>query len=138
MAGPSPRIRGESTGWQVQPRPCTDHPREYGENNQICLVYRARLGPSPRIRGESVSGTGITQILGTIPANTGRIKVNPTLIKLTWDHPREYGENFNSRENSCLVFGPSPRIRGESMEVPRDYKPPGTIPANTGRICFAR
>ena len=30
--------------------------------------------------------------------------------------------------------GPSPRIRGELLELKKKMKPDGTIPANTGRI----
>ena len=51
---------------------------------------------------------------GTIPANTGRICSRATY--------------------SRTIPGPSPRIRGELLELKKKMKPDGTIPANTGRI----
>ena len=134
IQGPSPRIRGEfrgrcysrhcprtipaNTGRIAQAKPggrrCWDHPREYGENKQICLVYREKSGPSPRIRGELMPATEVVIAKGTIPANTGRI----TAI-----------------QRRCTAHhGPSPRIRGELMPATEVVIAKGTIPANTGRI----
>ena len=51
-----------------------------------------------------------------------------------WDHPREYGENFDRRSFLSLVVGSSPRIRGESGPFIANPHSGGIIPANTGRI----
>ena len=51
-----------------------DHPREYGENNLVTDPPYGIMGPSPRIRGESARARGLHTALGTIPANTGRIR----------------------------------------------------------------
>ena len=50
-----------------------DHPREYGENG--------------------VPGEVDDKVLGTIPANTGRIITPENAEMNPRDHPREYGEN---------------------------------------------
>ena len=111
--GPSPRIRGESaagydtcfrrgtipanTGRIDGQRACggvnRDHPREYGENRFHIDDSTAEWGPSPRIRGELLLLSKSTRSLGTIPANTGRIKCPRWPLESSADHPREYGEN---------------------------------------------
>ena len=113
IAGPSPRIRGESrlgphthlacrtipanTGRIRWMGSClagvADHPREYGENGFQTQHFHSGGGPSPRIRGELINGDTAVRATGTIPANTGRIQ----------------------RVYRIAVFrcGPSPRIRGE-------------------------
>ena len=111
--GPSPRIRGElpplhwhgcfprtipaNTGriwWLLLLLPpLRDHPREYGENRSSTSSWLASFGPSPRIRGESFRIEGGCVRLGTIPANTGRIRWLSILAPWHRDHPREYGEN---------------------------------------------
>ena len=112
-AGPSPRIRGEFTGfigvptssWTIPAntgRIATgitglgqvgDHPREYGENYSYVPWWEGRVGPSPRIRGEYERLLIQVYKHGTIPANTGRMSLISTFTV-------EFG-------------GPSPRIRGE-------------------------
>ena len=93
IAGPSPRIRGESrlgphthlacrtipanTGRIRWMGSClagvADHPREYGENAFSRSNQLLASGPSPRIRGESRRVKRCYDATGTIPANTGRI-----------------------------------------------------------------
>ena len=154
VAGPSPRIRGESraeadteggfgtipantgritgpTASQTQP---WDHPREYGENADQEWNDEFSAGPSPRIRGEFVQAQLQVIDRGTIPANTGRIASVPTHDTLCGDHPREYGENRNSWTTRPPQLGPSPRIRGELAYLFTVAAYRRTIPANTGRI----
>ena len=91
-------------------------------------------GPSPRIRGESDSSAGCCHAIGTIPANTGRIRLGDHLLPRHWDHPREYGENRPRMLTKGMNPGPSPRIRGEYQVSSTVVLSGGTIPANTGRI----
>ena len=56
---------------------------------------------------------------------------------LTPDHPREYGENPDTRASPDTRAGSSPRIRGEFHGVTVTGQPLGIIPANTGRIIAA-
>ena len=112
-AGSSPRIRGEfcvppcqsheqriipantgriRLGGCAQPR-SWDHPREYGENLMKPKIGMRTLGSSPRIRGEFVSEFDEGGDCGIIPANTGRILNLMKMLKVSRDHPREYGEN---------------------------------------------
>ena len=111
-----------------------DHPREYGENGKIGDFPGKEQGPSPRIRGEcDIDHSGCT-LRGTIPANTGRMRVGSTLITPPPDHPREYGENGILTVMGLMRWGPSPRIRGESDHRRQAQTRRGTIPANTGRM----
>ena len=115
-------------------------------------------GPSPRIRGESASLSPYWVVIGTIPANTGRIfyqtgkfgleegpsprirgesGLEDLSFYVKWDHPREYGENFAYHNFPIFLTGPSPRIRGECVAGGLEGVRTGTIPANTGRISWA-
>ena len=115
-AGSSPRIRGKSvptpeppapggiipanTG-KMQTRPHAsegrrDHPREYGEN--VCTDGGCDecLGSSPRIRGKYLHPHRFRQRTGIIPANTGKMQTPACQSGAGWDHPREYGENYDT------------------------------------------
>ena len=114
-----------------------DHPREYGENTATTLRPESPVGSSPRIRGESVEQRVQPHCWGIIPANTGRISRNSKHHGPAQDHPREYGENVVAVTDDDGDTGSSPRIRGESLPLPRRTHARGIIPANTGRIRFA-
>ena len=73
-------------------------------------------------------------MLGTIPANTGRIWRRLWIRVRFGDHPREYGENALIKARGDAVWGRSPRIRGEFFPKPGFTFRIGTIPANTGRM----
>ena len=111
-----------------------DHPREYGENDDAGIGGLTALGPSPRIRGKCEVHQVPRQLVGTIPANTGKISFSAAADTPPRDHPREYGENIASEPAEMGKVGPSPRIRGESCVDCVPALPPGTIPANTGRM----
>ena len=98
----------EETGGGIR-----DHPREYGENNLVTDPPYGIQGPSPRIRGEWANCDDQLGRMGTIPANTGRIRRQDTTGVIDPDHPREYGENGHIISAAASVGGPSPRIRGE-------------------------
>ena len=111
-----------------------DHPREYGENGEIKSWRFCFLGPSPRIRGKYGFPGVADLLLGTIPANTGKILRHQCRTQGLQDHPREYGENMAFQASPISFLGPSPRIRGECNRDPIIHQANGTIPANTGRI----
>ena len=90
-----------------------DHPREYGENNNGLIGLFGVAGSSPRIRGECDGFTQDFRTAGIIPANTGRIQRPGYQGLCKTDHPREYGENRIVGAVGLLVWGSSPRIRGE-------------------------
>ena len=137
-AGSSPRIRGKyedsllrtcqqriipaNTGKISAPGTChasvRDHPREYGENIKDKTGSRGPSGSSPRIRGK-YPPLGIEHdMIGIIPANTGKMAVDHTYRADGWDHPREYGENSKIDVTIYDEAGSSPRIRGKSTPPP--------------------
>ena len=91
-------------------------------------------GSSPRIRGEYAAGWRGDCSRGIIPANTGRMTLITRSVRVSWDHPREYGENKVIKIPAGEWTGSSPRIRGESAQSPREQRLAGIIPANTGRM----
>ena len=152
--GSSPRIRGEfddealenqgvriipaNTGRMcmsfMSPHAPPDHPREYGENAGFRSDTIPLKGSSPRIRGEFIVSYRVRFAGGIIPANTGRILAKKKTPSLTWDHPREYGENLTNSPLMTSPRGSSPRIRGECVGTRLTAGERGIIPANTGRI----
>ena len=152
--GSSPRIRGKSyfrvktefmqriipanTGKihpiRVKTRPRRDHPREYGENPAFRLGFSQLMGSSPRIRGKCGRSRGRAVGIRIIPANTGKMKLNGIANGLGGDHPREYGENWNTGVLRIGFSGSSPRIRGKCHVVAEVSPGDGIIPANTGKI----
>ena len=91
-----------------------DHPREYGENEGMDIDSLSYRGPSPRIRGKFRRRSAGMGAVGTIPANTGKIRPTRVHRLFNRDHPREYGEN--------------------DADDPAKLARVGTIPANTGKI----
>ena len=91
--GPSPRIRGKCRSRISLCFSFWDHPREYGENRWKMKQMFTGMGPSPRIRGKCEQQSAYRHPHGTIPANTGRMRLPFTATSLVTDHPREYGEN---------------------------------------------
>ena len=77
-----------------------DHPREYGENIEDWSIFCVNRGSSPRIRGESAASWAKDEGDGIIPANTGRIPRGRVVRCCGWDHPREYGENVASHDET--------------------------------------
>ena len=114
--------------------PLGDHPREYGENDEVAYRMAAAQGSSPRIRGEFKLASLLGPLHGIIPANTGRIPGRWPKWACGRDHPREYGENYNAIGDHVVRVGSSPRIRGEYLEELLIGRKIGIIPANTGRI----
>ena len=113
-----------------------DHPREYGENIPFHALPTSPLGSSPRIRGKWQYVLLCHGHTGIIPANTGKMHTKHWTCLMTWDHPREYGENFSVLRFSPVAGGSSPRIRGKSQMKVRFMNGLGIIPANTGKIHF--
>ena len=72
--------------------------------------------------------------MGTIPANTGKMRAVDIATLMVGDHPREYGENWYHILLELLEQGPSPRIRGKFPGYLEESNPLGTIPANTGKM----
>ena len=114
-----------------------DHPREYGENWFGARAGLSTTGSSPRIRGEYDIMIFPHEHVRIIPANTGRILVAPSATPLTWDHPREYGENSLTSNFDGGRPGSSPRIRGEYAGILYHGSFHRIIPANTGRMVWA-
>ena len=115
-----------------------DHPREYGENTWMVMNAWLTSGSSPRIRGESLEDLFGLLNIGIIPANTGRMTSPAMPSRSPTDHPREYGENHRHTSSQLWQSGSSPRIRGEWQCHTSALHGTGIIPANTGRMVFAK
>ena len=121
-------------GMWLPARWCGDHPREYGENQDLCDLLKEQEGSSPRIRGKWVAPRCFCLGVRIIPANTGKMLRLRRPRQRGRDHPREYGENLSTRAATARPSGSSPRIRGK---LPLQGVCSGgrrIIPANTGKM----
>ena len=92
-----------------------------------------RWGSSPRIRGKRFRERLTEELLGLIPAHTGKTRRETPCCCRYRAHPRAYGEN--GFQNRCLPLrrGSSPRIRGKPAEHLEPRYCRGLIPAHTGK-----
>ena len=88
------------------------HPRVCGEHHLSCESIAVYGGSSPRMRGTLGSRVVAAVRRGIIPAyagNTLGALYERTLLR---DHPRVCGEHRTVSENTVVVPGSSPRMRG--------------------------
>ena len=91
-----------------------------------------RRGLSPRVRGNQILDTSCNSIFRSIPACTGE-PVPPHLRHpLLWVYPRVYGGTNLLGVLGKLVWGLSPRVRGNQFRQYRLWCYMGSIPACTG------
>ena len=109
------------------------HPRAYGENLLLLLVFAAELGSSPRIRGKLMLHWEHIIDRGLIPAHTGKTCRRPCTVRRYWAHPRAYGENPCPLSVPSSTRGSSPRIRGKLGWWWGVGVEGGLIPAHTGK-----
>ena len=151
-SGPSPRGRGNLVhglerrvglrtipAWAGEPR-CAeprrgsrwDHPRVGGGTGIATTLAVFGGGPSPRGRGnrDALSLAGVHG--GTIPAWAGEPVSPPRSRSLAGDHPRVGGGTNALTSLLALVNGPSPRGRGNPLELRDALQDLGTIPAWAG------
>ena len=120
-----------ATGWQgwndgVYPRACGETLRS--------LSRRSRpAGLSPRMRGNRLDPRSSMQISGSIPAHAGKPFAASTLIFASGVYPRACGETERPGGLSGIVWGLSPRMRGNPGECQPKCICLGSIPAHAGK-----
>ena len=152
-AGPSPRVRGNQRRaghpcscrgsipacagkpWREahRARIARVHPRVCGETERGQLEQAMARGPSPRVRGNRWRGGMPTAVHGSIPACAGKPRRPARTRRSSPVHPRVCGETLASQTASQPLQGPSPRVRGNRIDV--ESGPPlfGSIPACAGK-----
>ena len=152
VEGPSPRVRGSQRDRPVaaaqlgtipacagEPasrasrcRLRRDHPRVCGGARCRPRAILSSEGPSPRVRGSRRSKLAPGGWVRTIPACAGEPPDPSRAARRGWDHPRVCGGAHAVHQNSPLMRGPSPRVRGSLQGIAIGVDHRGTIPACAG------
>ena len=93
------------------------YPRAYGETSVRRALRRASAGLSPRIRGNRKIFHFDLFLSGSIPAHTGKPRVDGNPLLILKVYPRAYGETILGSNRLMQYGGLSPRIRGNRGEI---------------------
>ena len=105
----------------------------YGETVRPDATPPKTAGLSPRVRGNLRDIAFIQLVIGSIPACTGKPAHNGHSHPLSTVYPRVYGETGAQRALAPVVYGLSPRVRGNLRNTPPRPLVPRSIPACTGK-----
>ena len=153
VRGPSPRRRGNLAQLGVahvhrrtipaqagQPGSATiaarrrwDHPRAGGATTGRKLNRLYFRGPSPRRRGNLDHALHGGPGVRTIPAQAGQPSWTRRTSSRSADHPRAGGATVAADMEKRLDGGPSPRRRGNQLDIRLQGRVERTIPAQAGQ-----
>ena len=115
-----PRVCGETSrtgpGKSTSPGPS---PRVRGNPASAPAEADRVLGPSPRVRGNLRPRHRPETAPRSIPACAGKPTSTPPSRSGRWVHPRVCGETAEQERVPALVWGPSPRVRGNLVATKR-------------------
>ena len=153
LTGPSPRVRGNrragsdgrrshgsipacagkpsappgrSSNWRVHPRVC-------GETPAVTVDTALPNGPSPRVRGNPYALEERRRCAGSIPACAGKPPEEEGNRHGNGVHPRVCGETLRKADSRQQGDGPSPRVRGNRVDLLLGLRVEGSIPACAGK-----
>ena len=89
-----------------------DHPRVCGEHYTLFLFDRNLRGSSPRMRGAPRTSTPCQAGGRIIPAYAGSTFCHWSVCASRQDHPRVCGEHYACGQQTRMIIGSSPRMRG--------------------------
>ena len=133
LSGIIPAGAGRSAPGSSPPFVPRDHPRGCGE--KVCEAdgVEHQLGSSPRVRGEGTVLLKVALGRGIIPAGAGRRWSGAKGRGRDGDHPRGCGEKVSIPLDVLMLWGSSPRVRGEDDGGGDEGGVKGIIPAGAGR-----
>ena len=114
------------------------YPRPHGEALMVLLVMGSISGLSPPTRGSLLfDGIG-ANLLGSIPAHTGKPLAARLSAQSSAVYPRPHGEAADRDRRECHASGLSPPTRGSHAGWRRQQDQLGSIPAHTGKPSTCR
>ena len=130
--GPIPAHAGEPGSSWPGSVSAWAYPRACGGTCVGPLRPRGLLGLSPRMRGNLRKAIHHLQRLGPIPAHAGEPIRSCAEAAATGAYPRACGGTKQPRRLPGLVWGLSPRMRGNPPSAAASTSPAGPIPAHAG------
>ena len=109
------------------------YPRMYGETGLGAGRVLGLWGLSPHVRGNLRRRDGGEQLVGSIPACTGKPRPSGGGRKALRVYPRMYGETLGDLALGNAEKGLSPHVRGNRHGTPLGRQRLGSIPACTGK-----
>ena len=108
------------------------YPRACGGTAIPEAVIRVWLGLSPRLRGNRFSFICLLALCRSIPAPAGEPLALPAPIEAGQVYPRACGGTCVWFPSTTLIWGLSPRLRGNLGQTEQPPESPGSIPAPAG------
>ena len=94
------------------------YPRVYGETDITASFGLRGQGLSPRVRGNQAAHQRRHRGAGSIPACTGKPRLDISVWNDGAVYPRVYGETILGRSQAGQMSGLSPRVRGNPAALP--------------------
>ena len=131
--GSIPALTGKPAGRRGRKSTPGVYPRAHGEAEHGLSVRLGSEGLSPRSRGSLDLGYGRAQVLGSIPALTGKPETRFARACSPGVYPRAHGEALGQPGVALADAGLSPRSRGSRPRLRPPQQLRRSIPALTGK-----
>ena len=131
--GSIPAHTGKPPHWRPSASLITVYPRPHGEAFFPSLAMEPSRGLSPPTRGSRLRVPRPPEAPGSIPAHTGKPRVDPARGEGEGVYPRPHGEAGGRPFRLEPEVGLSPPTRGSLAAPLRPGARPGSIPAHTGK-----
>ncbi len=135
--GSIPALTGKPVSTAMMSRQLGVYPRAYGETATYVSFPMGAMGLSPRLRGNQRTAGFPIRWSRSIPALTGKPTPRFSVFPPPRVYPRAYGETPAMRAPPTSQGGLSPRLRGNRHGHLRRADDQGSIPALTGKPCYA-
>ena len=130
--GSIPASAGEPRSWSSARLPGRVYPRECGGTRAWPQPTAAPWGLSPRVRGNHRRHQRTRMLDGSIPASAGEPGSRRSPGEASTVYPRECGGTPTTARMAGLMWGLSPRVRGNRAASPCPNCSGGSIPASAG------
>ena len=108
------------------------YPRVCGGTDRVKLIHDFDLGLSPRVRGNHFRYQLLQFLQRSIPACAGEPRASCSAASSVSVYPRVCGGTFLSDYTYILLYGLSPRVRGNRCRGSNPCARRGSIPACAG------
>ena len=130
--GSIPARAGEPTPWRSWATPRRVYPRACGGTMSAPPASAVDTGLSPRVRGNQGDEVSDADEVGSIPARAGEPRSFTMASAEIWVYPRACGGTDRYALIRLIIWGLSPRVRGNHSLGCTSPATQGSIPAHAG------